>query len=120
MPEHVHLLISEPVARELWRAIAALKISTGMQARAFGLTPLWQARYYDRNIRDYSEFTEKLRYIHRNPVKRGLCEHPQDYPWSSFLHYATAAPGPIEIESEWTADRRAGREPHLFTSLNNS
>ncbi|HVJ06126.1 MAG TPA: hypothetical protein VM578_10675, partial [Candidatus Saccharimonadales bacterium] len=82
--------------------------------------PLWQKRYYDRNIRDYSEFMEKLRYIHRNPVKRGLCERPQDYRWSSFLHYATSAPGLVEIESKWTSDRRAGREPRVFTPLNNS
>ena len=29
-------------------------------------------RYYDRNVRDAQEFTVKLRYLHRNPVKRGL------------------------------------------------
>ena len=38
----------------------------------------------DRNLRSYFDFMEKLRYIHRNPVKRGLCEKPEDWPWSSF------------------------------------
>jgi len=33
----------------------------------------WQKRYYDFN---YPQFGEKLRYIHRNPVTRGLCERP--------------------------------------------
>jgi len=28
-------------------------------------------------------------YIHRNPVKQALCERPEDWKWSSFLHYAT-------------------------------
>ncbi|MGA8274305.1 MAG: hypothetical protein WB919_22300, partial [Candidatus Sulfotelmatobacter sp.] len=60
----------------------------------------WQKRYYDLNIRDYAQFVGKLRYIHRNPVKAGLCERPEDWQWSSFLHYATGAEGRVEIESE--------------------
>jgi hypothetical protein len=35
------------------------------------------------NIRNYQKFVEKLRYIHRNPVKAGLCERPEDWEWSS-------------------------------------
>ena len=49
---------------------------------------------------------EKLRYLHRNPVARGLVAKPGDWPSCSFLHYATAEVGPVEIESEWTARRR--------------
>jgi putative transposase len=55
---------------------------------------------------------EKLRYMHRNPVKRGLVAKPEDWAWSSFRHYATGEIGVVEIESEWTARRReqeAGR-----------
>jgi putative transposase len=76
------------------------------------LEHFWQKRYYDFNIRNDSQFVEKLTYIHRNPVKAGLCGHPEDWPWSSFLHYATGAEGRVEIESEWTArkrERAAGR-----------
>ena len=50
--------------------------------------------------------------MHRNPAKRGLCEHPEDGEWSSFRHYATGGEGRVEIESEWTVRRReraAGR-----------
>ena len=32
----------------------------------------WQARFYDFNVWSSKELTEKLRYMHRNPVKRGL------------------------------------------------
>jgi hypothetical protein len=41
-----------------------------VRARSLGanLGPFWQARYYDRNVRDHDEFTVKLRYLHRNPV----------------------------------------------------
>src|SRR6266699_706617 len=69
-------------------------------------------RYYDFNIRNYPQFVEKLRYIHRNPVKRGLCERPEDWEWSSFRHYAAGCEGRVEIEWEWTArkrERAAGR-----------
>ena len=69
----------------------------------------WQKRYYDHNVRTHKSFVEKLRYIHRNPVKRGLAERPEDWKWSSFRHYITGEAGLVEIESQWTADRRDGR-----------
>ena len=53
-----------------------------------------------------ANFVEKLRYIHRNPVVRGLVERPEDWLWSSFRHYFTGADGVVEIESQWTARRR--------------
>jgi|ERR1022692_954394 putative transposase len=66
----------------------------------------WEKRYYDRNVRDYHEFTVKLRYLHRNPVKRGLVLAPEEWKWSSFRHYALREIGVVEIESEWTAGDR--------------
>ena len=66
----------------------------------------WQKRYYDRNVRDEHEFVEKLRYLHRNPVKRGLVKEPGDWKWSSFRHYANREVSVVEIESEWTARDR--------------
>ena len=47
-----------------------------------------------------------IRYIPRNPVKRGLVASPGDYQWSSFKPYATGVRGAVEIESEWTARLR--------------
>ncbi len=51
-------------------------------------------------------FREKLDYIHNNPVRRGLVARPEDWPWSSFRHYATGVEGTVEIESQWTARKR--------------
>ena len=109
MPEHVHLLLSEPKNGNLCDALHWLKLSFAKRSRS--LRPanedaFWQKRYYDRNIRSYPDFVEKLRYIHRNPVKRGLCAQPDEWPWSSFRHYALREPGTVEIESEWTAALR--------------
>lgn len=42
---------------------------------------------------------EKLDYIHANPVQRKLVEHPKDWPWSSWAHYAKDEKGKIRIDS---------------------
>ena len=80
--------------------------------------PFWQKRYYDRNLRNWREFTVKLRYLHRNPVKRGLVKEAAQWKWSSFRHYALREVGVVEIESEWTArDREVktlGLPPRIF------
>ena len=111
MPEHVHLLLSEPEKATLADALKSLK--QGVSRRLIGNAEhFWQKRYYDHNVRSYEKFTEKLRYIHRNPVRRGLCERPEDWAWSSFCHYGTGCEGRVEIESPWTANKReraAGR-----------
>jgi putative transposase len=111
MPEHVHLLLSEPRHNTLADALKSLK--QGVSRRLIGdAEHFWQKRYYDFNIRNDPQFVEKLRYIHRNPVQRGLCEPPEDWEWSSFRCYATGCEGPVEIESEWAArkrERAAGR-----------
>jgi putative transposase len=118
MPEHVHLLVSEPKVNVLATAIQALKVSFVRRSESLRETgTFWQKRYYDHNVRDYESFTQKLRYIHRNPVKRGLCATAMGWKWSSCRHYATSEIGIVEIESEWTADRRSGREPHVLGTV---
>ena len=76
MPEHVHLLLSEPPPTRLADAIHYLKLSFAKRLRSQRSLEksagFWQKRYYDRNVRSYREFVVKLRYLHRNPVKRGL------------------------------------------------
>jgi putative transposase len=111
MPEHVHLLVGEPQHETLADALKSLK--QGVSRRLIGESyHFWHKRYYDFNIRNHAQFVEKLRYIHRNPVRRELCKLPEEWEWSSFRHYATGAKGRVDIESEWTAARRernAGR-----------
>ena len=111
MPEHVHLLLGEPQAVLLSKAIQALKLSVSVQSQQ---RPFWQARYYDFNVHNEEKRVEKLRYMHRNPVKRGLVEKPEEWAWSSFRHYATGEIGAVEIESHWTTARRGNLLPeHL-------
>ena len=105
MPEHIHLLINEPPYLLLAQFLKALKQIASRKLR--GDRPqFWQSRYFDANIRGEADRSEVIRYIHRNPVKRGLVGSPGEYRWSSFNHYATGIRGVVEIESEWTARLR--------------
>jgi putative transposase len=107
MPEHVHLLVSEPersklaVVLQMLKQVSSRKLSDCARGKAF-----WQKRYYDFNVFYERKRVEKLRYMHRNPVKRGLVENPEDWKWSSYRHYLTGIEGVVEIESPWTARRR--------------
>jgi len=103
MPEHVHLLLSEPSVGPLSRALHSLKSSVSKRSLQ---RPFWLPRYYDFNVFTPRKHLEKLRYLHRNPVKRGLAAKPEDWQWSSFRHYATGERGIVEIESFWTSELR--------------
>ena len=105
MPEHVHILLSEPRVGTLATAIQALKLSVTVQREE---RPFWEKRYYDFNVWSDWKVVEKRRYIHRNPVRRELVEKPGDWKWSSFNHWMTGEIGVVEIESPWTARRRGG------------
>ncbi len=109
MPEHIHILVNEPEQGSLSGVMQSLKQSVARTLALRAVDPFWQARYYDFNVWSEHKFVEKLRYIHRNPVTRGLVERPEDWVWSSFRHYANNESGRIEIESQWTARRREQR-----------
>ena len=106
MPEHVHLLLSEPERAKLSLFIQMLKQITSQKLKPPDQPRFWQVRYYDFPVWSETKRIEKLRYIHRNPVKRGLVQRPEDWKWSSFVHYATGIEGTVEIESQWTARKR--------------
>ena len=77
MPEHVHLLMSEPERSNLATALQALKRRSSSRIRKqAGCRRVWQKRYYDFNVFSARKRTEKLRYMHRNPAKRGLVQNP--------------------------------------------
>jgi len=105
MPEHVHLLINEPPRILLAQLVKVVKQGSSRKLRG-DRDQFWQPRYFDASIRGEHARSEVVRYIHRNPVKRGLVADPRDYPWSSFNHYATGVRGIVEIESEWRARLR--------------
>ncbi len=117
MPEHVHLLLGEPLVSTLSVALQVLKQETSRKLKAKTSAQFWQARYYDFNVHNEDKRVEKLRYMHRNPVVRGLVAKPEDWAWSSFRHYATGVEGRVEIESQWSAMRRGNQLPEYLHYL---
>lgn len=105
MPEHVHLLLSEPPELKFSGIFRALKTETSKQLKGDRYR-FWQLNYHDFNVFTEKKFREKLRYMHRNPVKRGLVENPEDWPWSSYHHWLTGERGRVHIESDWTWNAR--------------
>jgi putative transposase len=99
MPEHVHLLLTEPTRASLARALQSLKISVARRSRE---NPFWQARYYDFNVFTEGKRIGKLEYMHANPIRRGLVETAEAWRWSSARFYLSGEPGKVHIESEWT------------------
>jgi putative transposase len=97
MPNHVHLLLSEPPETQLSKILNVLKTQTSRQLPTRDDDPFWQTRYYDLNIFTWGMFREKRVYIHRNPVAEGLVLEPEHWPWSSFRQYMTGEPGRITI-----------------------
>jgi putative transposase len=125
MPEHIHLLMSEPEVGNPSTVMQVLKQRTARallpkrkrrdprQGNLFGEQALprafWQARYYDFNVWTARKRVEKLRYMHRNPVKRGLVESPEQWRWSSYRFYLLGEAGPVRVNVGWTEISFRGR-----------
>jgi len=83
MPDHFHLLITPVLTLE--RALQLVKGGFSFRAKrelSFG-GEIWAKSFYDTRVRDWEEYCAFRRYIHMNPVKRGLVALPEQYPYSS-------------------------------------
>jgi putative transposase len=129
MPEHVHLLMSEPTKGNPSKVLQVLKqqvsgallgkrsnsLDSPLPPRSIGSPVtrhhLWQRRFYDFNVWTGGKLTEKLEYMHLNPVKRKLVLHPRDWPWSSWSFYTTGEKGLIGID-RWDGSNEGRENPH--------
>jgi len=116
MPDHVHLLMSEPKKGTPSTVVQVLKQRssrllrdkprqenephTAPQSSEAQCMPkqFWQTRFYDFNVWSREKEREKLAYMHANPVQNKLVANPRDWPWSSFSYYATGASGLLTID----------------------
>jgi putative transposase len=88
LPDHVHIL-AQPLSRpeggsfDLAEVLHSVKnFSAQKISRQRGSQgSIWQDERYDRIVRDDAEFLEKWNYIRNNPLKEGLAQSPEDYPW---------------------------------------
>ena len=116
MPEHVHLLVSEP---EIGTPSTVMQVLKQRSARAllpggrrrdprqrelFGEArriPFWQIRFYDFNVWTAKKRVEKLNYMHQNPVKRGLVTESEHWRWSSSRFYSLGETGRVAVNEGW-------------------
>ena len=123
MPEHVHLLFGEPergnpsvvmqalkqgFARRLLRKLRSqADLGQGhLWSAPLEAGHIWQRRFYDFVVFSEKKRTEKLRYMHRNPVKRGLVLEPEQWAWSSFRHYVDGQRGSVLVNETQKAELR--------------
>jgi len=117
MPNHVHLLMSEPakgtpstvlqmLKQRVSRTMRKQKRTADRRQMEFmlgeneeELRAFWQERFYDFNVYRDGKVKEKLNYMHANPVIRGLVTHPRAWPWSSWAHYAKGEKGLVGIDA---------------------
>jgi putative transposase len=120
MPEHIHLLLSEPERGNPSTVMQAVK--QGFARRILGRLRsqaateprcqcdreehIWQRRFHDFVLWSAQKRQEKLHYIHQNPVVRGLVEEPEQWRWSSARHYLLGECGPVLVNERVEARMR--------------
>jgi len=100
MPEHVHLLLGEPQVGTLSTVLQVVKQRTARKVYDVIRGQMWQRRFYDFNVFTEEKVTEKLFYMHENPVKRGLVLSADDWVWSSARFYSSGEQGAVKILDE--------------------
>jgi putative transposase len=101
MPDHWHAVIAPSPVDTLPRLMGALKVAStqAINRRRGKRGNLWQFRYFDHTLRTVKEFHDALRYMHLNPVRKGLVEEPEDWAWSSFKAFNRLAPVRLAIDN---------------------
>jgi putative transposase len=110
MGNHYHLLIETPRAN----LPIGMRQLNGLYAQYFNRRHrrcghLFQARYASILVERDSHLLAVARYIVLNPVRAGLCTHPQHWPWSSYRAIAGTAPVPAFLHVETILSQFATR-----------
>jgi REP element-mobilizing transposase RayT len=86
MPDHIHLFCSpsflepEYVNRWVayWKRLATIQLPD--------LSPIWQRDCWDTQLRQGRQYDEKWEYVVNNPVRRGLVDTPEQWPFQGCLN----------------------------------
>jgi putative transposase len=106
LPDHLHAVWTLPAGDADYSGRwGAIKARFSMSLDAGPLRPshiarrekgIWQRRFWEHHIRDEADFDAHVRYCWNNPVKHGLADRPEDWPYSSVhrdLRAGRYAPG---------------------------
>ena len=85
----------------------AMRMLNGQYARAFNRRHgrrghVYERRYWSVVIERHGHLLEVVRYVVLNPQRAGLCEHPAEWPWSSYRATAGLIEAPRFLNTDWT------------------
>lgn len=85
MRNHVHILATPAAGYGLAKIMHSIKSFTSNEANKMldRARRFWQKEYFDRFIRNPTQFASTVAYIDNNPFKANLCDRPEDWPFSS-------------------------------------
>jgi putative transposase len=89
MPDHVHMIFTPRVDHTASEVFSLARITKAIRDASSHLINrklnrtgrLWQEESFDRVLRCSEKLDEKIAYILNNPVRKGLAERPEEYPW---------------------------------------
>ena len=88
MPDHLHLMVEGLEGRSDCRVfISRAKQYSGFYYQRLASRRLWQRYSYERVLRDEDLTAGVVRYILENPIRAGLVQSPEDYPFSGSTRY---------------------------------
>jgi len=107
LPDHWHAIIFPPFPLTISTVMEAIKVGSTHRINAARRESslLWQPRFFDRAVRTVKEYYEKVEYIHLNPVRAGLVERAEDWPWSSVRDYTGSVSGTARAHPILPIDR---------------
>jgi putative transposase len=83
MPDHLHLLLHGTEAMsDVLAFVKNFKQATGAEFERKFRRDLWQKKFYDHILRPNDSPEGVAKYIWMNPVRKGICQNPQEYPFS--------------------------------------
>jgi putative transposase len=126
MPNHVHLIAVPREADSLALALKPVHLRYAQEInKRLGVSGvLWQGRFYSCPMDDH-HFWAAVRYVERNPVRAGLVDRAEDYPWSSAAvhcglrtsHLLTDLPHRPEWLTDWSTWLRDEDDPETLKKL---
>ena len=76
MPDHLHAFIAFSPHQAMTKTISDWKQYTAKKLKID-----WQCNFFDHRLRNDAELQEKWGYVLNNPVRAGLCESPEEWPY---------------------------------------
>jgi len=89
--------------REEQHTVSLKKLALNPPQKQQHTHAVWQKNPSVIDLWSHKFVRQKLHYLHLNPVRAGLCEHPADWKWSSCRAYFPHKPGEVPIEIDWQA-----------------